>query len=124
MRKPIIPALICSLLLLALSPRAGFAHYHHHYHHGGAALAWGVTGLVLGTTLAAFTYRPATTVVYAAPPPAYPPPAYGYRYAPAIPPGYCRWERYVLDGYGRTLLDGYGQPIKEYTIGSCQYPPN
>ena len=120
MRKPIIAVLICSCLLLSLSPRAGYAHYHH----GGAALAWGLTGLVLGSSLAAFTYRPPPTVVYAPPPPVYPPPAYGYGYAPAIPPGYCRWERYVLDGYGRALLDGYGQPIKEYTIASCQYPPN
>lgn len=118
MRKHIIWVLMSCLLLLSLSPRPGHAHY---YHHGGEALAWGLTGLVLGTTLAAFTYRPAPTVVYA-PPPVYRPPAYGY--APAIPPGYCRWERYVLDGYGRALLDGYGQPIKEYTIASCQYPPD
>lgn len=122
MRKPILPVLLCSCLLLSLSPRAGYAHHHHH--HGGVALAWGLTGLVLGSSLAAFTYRPAPTVVYAPPPPVYPPPAYGYGYAPAIPPGYCRWERYVLDGYGRVLHDGYGQPIKEYTIASCQYPPN
>ena len=68
MRKSIVPVLICSCLLLSLSPRAGFAHHHHHYHHGGAALAWGLTGLVLGSTLAAFTYRPPPSVVYAAPP--------------------------------------------------------
>jgi len=42
---------------------------------------------------------------------------------PAAPAGKCRWERYVLDGNGRPSLDPYGQPVKEYSIGSCLYPP-
>ena len=114
MRKKILLALVLSLLVTPFSPTAGGCHYHH----GGVALAWGVTGFFLGSTLAAFTYRP---VVYAAPPPVYYPPV--YTYAPAVPPGMCRWERSVLDRYGRTLLDQYGRPVKEYTLGSCQYPP-
>ena len=89
-----------------------------------------VLGKMIGGALVAAATQP---VVYAAPPPvaAYPPySAYGppaqasvYSYPPAVPPGLCRWERYVLDGQGRALLDAYGQPIREYTIGSCQYPP-
>jgi len=47
----------------------------------------------------------------------YQPPLYNYK--PNVPPGMCRWERFVLDGYGRTLLDPSGQPVKEYTIGPC-----
>lgn len=42
---------------------------------------------------------------------------------PAIPPGRCRWERYLLDGHGRPVLDPYGGPVKEYRIGSCHSPP-
>ena len=117
MGKKTLLALVLSLLVTPFSPTAGWCHYHH----GGVALAWGVTGFFLGSTLAAFTYRPPPPVVYAAPPPVYYPPV--STYAPAVPPGMCRWERYVLDRYGRTLLDQYGRPVKEYTLGSCQYPP-
>lgn len=42
-----------------------------------------------------------------------------YNYKPDVPPGMCRWERFVLDGYGRPLLDPSGQPVKEYTIAPC-----
>ncbi|ADW17345.1 hypothetical protein Despr_1175 [Desulfobulbus propionicus DSM 2032] len=103
------------MLCLLLTPSVGYSHHHH----GDAALAWGLTGLFIGSMLTAAAYRP--PVVYAAPPAVYRPPVYAY--APSVPPGSCRWERYVLDGYGRALLDPYGRPIKEYTIGPCDYPP-
>ena len=124
------------LLTLCLTPSAGlswYGHrpYHHHHYHGGDAWAWGLSGLIIGGALVAAATQP---VVYAAPPPVVyapplpvvyaPPPAAVYAYPPDVPPGMCRWERYVLDGYGQTLLDRNGQPIKEYTLGSCQAPPN
>ena len=42
---------------------------------------------------------------------------------PVVPPGLCRWERTVLDGFGRPILDRFGRPVKEYAIGSCVAPP-
>ena len=39
------------------------------------------------------------------------------------PPGQCRWERQILDRYGRPVLDQRGQPLREYTIGPCWRPP-
>jgi hypothetical protein len=101
-----------------------YHHYHGGSHHYGDALAWGlVGGLVVGMALA----NP--------PPPPPPPPwAYGYPAVPAgpivytspppIPAGMCRWERGVLDGYGNQLYDQNGQPVRQYTIGSCRYPPH
>ena len=65
---------------------------------------------------------PASTVQYVTPPPVATTQVYDY--PPQVPSGMCRWERYVRDGYGRFVLDQFGQPIKEYTIGSCQFPPN
>jgi len=115
MGKKTILALIFSLLVTSFSPTAGWSHYH-----GDVALAWGLTGFFLGSTLAAFAYRP-PPVVYAAPPPVYRPPVSSS--APAVPVGMCRWERYVLDRFGRTVFGPYGQPVKEYTLGSCHYPP-
>jgi hypothetical protein len=47
----------------------------------------------------------------------YLPPLYNDK--PDVPPGMCRWERFVLDGYGRPLLDPTGQPVKEYSIAPC-----
>ena len=41
-----------------------------------------------------------------------------------LPPGMCRWERYLLDAGGRVLLDGYGRPMKEVMVGPCLAPPN
>jgi len=126
MKKKILGALVCCLLLMPLSPSAGWGRHHHwaghshHYHHGGAALAWGLSGLLLGSVLIASAYNPPMAVVYA-PPPVYQPPV--TTYAPAVPPGMCRWERYVLDQYGSVMYDRSGNPIKEYTLGSCQYPP-
>lgn len=116
MKRKTILALVCSLLMVSFSPTAGWSHHYH----GDVALAWGLTGFFLGSTLAALAYRPPPPV-YAAPPPVYRPPV--TTYAPAVPPGMCRWERYVLDGYGQPLVDRYGRPIKEYTLGACQYPP-
>ncbi len=135
MKKRLIAGVALSLFALSLYPATGMAWHHpprsYYHHHGhGDDWVWGLTGLLIGGALVAAATQP---VVYAAPPPvaAYPPySAYGppaqanvYNYPPAVPPGLCRWERYVLDGQGRALLDAYGQPIREYTIGSCQYPP-
>ncbi|MCL1979457.1 MAG: hypothetical protein FWG62_00065 [Proteobacteria bacterium] len=97
----------------------GYSGYHRHYGSGGWIL--GLGGLVLGTAIVASALQPPPPqVVYAAPPP---PPVGYYSYRPAVSPGACRWERYVLDGYGRAMFDRYGQPIKEYTTGPCDYPP-
>jgi hypothetical protein len=138
MKKRLVAGVALSLFALSLLPATGMAWHHrprpyyshHHYHGHSDDWVWGLTGLLIGGALVAAATRP---VVYAAPPPvvAYPPySAYGppaqarvYSYPPAVPPGLCRWERYVLDGQGRALLDAYGQPIREYTIGSCEYPP-
>jgi hypothetical protein len=117
MGKKTILALVFAALVAPCTPATGWSHHHH----AGIALAWGLTGFFLGSTLAAFAYPPPPPVVYAAPPPVYRPPV--TTYVPAVPRGMCRWERYVLDRYGRTMLDPYGYPVKEYTLGSCQYPP-
>ncbi len=101
MKKKAVLALACSLLLTPFSP---VAVWSHHSCYAGVALGWGLTGLFLGSVLTSLAYRPS-------PPPMYP------------PPGMCRWERSVLDPYGRTLLDRYGRPVKEYALGSCRYPP-
>lgn len=98
-------------------PYQGNLHYRRH---GDEALFWGLTGLFLGTVLlSAFLQppRPPVPMVYGAPK------SRIYTYPPAVPPGMCRWERYILDNYGRMVLDQYGHPVKEYTLGSCQYPP-
>ncbi len=150
MNKKIGLLLAVVIATLALTPATGQAWYRHgpsryygnHYYHGGGdAWAWGLTGLVLGGAIVAAASQPAfyappyQTVVYAppyqsvvyAPPPqtvVYAQPAASvYNYPPSVPPGMCRWERYVLDGYGRTVLDQNGQPVREYTLGSCQSPP-
>lgn len=118
-------ALLIGVMAVSLVPSVGMGryshgayyshHYGHHHHHHGDALLFGLGGLVLGTTIAAAALQPPPRPVVYAPP--------VYTYQPAVPPGMCRWERYVLDGYGRTLYDHYGQPVKEYTVGPCQYAP-
>ena len=138
MNKRLVAVIALSLFALSLCPATGMAWHHpprpyysHHYHGHSDDWVWGLTGLLIGGALVAAATQP---VVYAAPPPAvtayppystYGPPAQARVYSspPAVPPGLCRWERYVLDGQGRALLDAYGQPIREYTIGSCGYPP-
>jgi hypothetical protein len=128
MVKKTIFALMVVIMATSLVPSEGMCRYAYHggSYHGGShhgyyndAWLWGVGGLVLGTTIAAVSLQqpPPQTVVYGAPQPAV------YAYPPNVPPGMCRWERYVLDGYGRTLLDQRGQPVREYTTGPCQYPP-
>lgn len=117
MIKKTILALACSMLIIPMAPTVGECH-----HHGGDVLFWGLTGLLVGSTIAAISSAPPAPVVYAEPPPpAYPPPAYGY--AARVPADSCRWERYVLDGYGRVMHDSYGRPVKEYTTGPCNQPP-
>jgi hypothetical protein len=121
------------LLLTPLSPSVGLTwysqppgpYYHdrsyyghgHHDHYDDDAWLW-VGGILLGTLFLATMLQPPSPPVY------YQPPTQIYTYPPYVPPGMCRWERYILDSNGRFVLDQYGQPIKEYTIGSCQFPPN
>lgn len=124
MVKKSVFALMMGALLLA--PSTGRCWHgepmHRHGGHGDDALLWGVGGLVLGAAIVGAALQPAPPppqpVVYVEPQPA------AYVYQPRVEPEMCRWERYVLDGYGRTLFDQYGQPAKEYTTGPCQYPPN
>jgi len=118
MKKKIIVAFVVGSLLTPLLPSVGMCWYHHGYYRGDA-LAWGLGGLMVGTVVTAAALQPRPQVVYTTPPPAV------YTSRPVnLPPGMCSWERYVLDGYGRTLLNQYGQPAMEYTVGPCQYPPN
>ena len=131
--KMLAPVLALCLFTLCLTPATGlgwhghrpyYPRYHHSHHSHGDAWVWGLSGLILGGALVAALTPP---VVYAESPRPIiynPPPAPIYTYPPAVPPGMCRWERYVLDGYGNQEFDQNGQPIKEYTLGSCQYPPN
>jgi hypothetical protein len=95
---------------------------HHGSSHHNDAWVWGLGGLVVGSVLAAafLQYPPPPQAVYGYPPA----PTKIYSYKPSIPPGMCRWERTVLDYYGRPVLDQNGRPVMEYTIGSCQSPPN
>ena len=129
MVKKLVAGLLVAALAVPLVPSAGMCwyggppppRYHHHHHHGGDAWLWGLGGLVLGSAIVATAMQPAPPprqVVYVDPPPV------AYSYAPRVVPRTCRWERYVLDGYGRTVFDRYGQPVKEYTTGPCDYPPN
>jgi len=131
MKNKMIIGLLVSVLTVPFIPAMSMAgpgrHYHGHHghyrHHGsGSGWVWGLGGLMLGSVLVAAAMQPPPPrqVVYAAPPP--PPVAY-YPYQAPVSTGTCRWERYVLDGYGRTMFDRYGQPIKEYTTGPCGYPP-
>jgi len=109
------------------------------------SLAWAQTDSFLRSPFAA-AFDP-TRRLYQPPPPPYPAPAVAtdsflrspfvaafdpaprlYQPSlspplPALPPGKCSWERYLLDGSGRPVLDQYGQPVKEYSIGSCHSPP-
>lgn len=127
--------LVVALLCTPLSPSVGLTWYSHppgpyygggyygHYDHGyydhdDDAWLW-VGGILLGTLfltsmLQQPTYEPQ---VYYQPQPQI------FNYPPYVPPGMCRWERYIRDSQGRFILDQYGQPIKQYTLGSCQAPP-
>ena len=127
MVKKTVLAVMVGVLLLSLLPSTGSCWYaeprrHGHGGHGDDALLWGLGGLVLGAAVVGAALQPAPPppqpVVYVEPQPA------AYAYQPRVESEMCRWERYVLDGYGRTLFDQYGQPAKEYTTGPCQYPPN
>lgn len=127
--------LAVALLFTPFSPTAGLAwysqppgpyyhggyygHYEHGYHDDDAWLWFG--GILLGTLfLATMLQQPAPEPqgYYQQQQPQV------YSYPPYVPPGLCRWERYIKDINGMFILDQYGQPVKEYTIGSCQYPPN
>jgi hypothetical protein len=108
------------------------SHFSHHYHgyYGGDALAWGLAGLVVGSAiaLAAVPQRAPAQIVYTTPVYTAPPVDTRYRgvvysYPPQVPPGMCRWERYRLDNFGRYVIAPDGQPVKEWTLGSCQYSP-
>ena len=129
MVKKLVAGLLVAALAVPLVPSAGMCWYggppppprYHHHHHGGDAWLWGLGGLVLGSAIVATAMQPSPPprqVVYVDQPPA------TYSYAPQVASRTCRWERYVLDAYGRTVFDRYGQPVKEYTSGPCDYPPS
>jgi len=142
MFRKAVCAIVFILLTISLLPSTGMcwnSGYHGGGYHGGYggyhggyynnnAWAWGLGGLVVGSALtAAVLYQPPPPAVYAYPPPQQvvyaPAPTQVYANKPSIPPGMCRWERAVLDSYGRPILDQRGYPMLEYTIGSCQSPP-
>lgn len=133
MTKKLIAGLLVASLSIPLMPDPGMSwhggppppsRYHHRHHHknsSGDAWLWGLGGLVLGSAIVATVMQPpARQAVYAEAPP---PPVYA-PYPRAYAPEQCRWERYVIDGYGRNVYDHYGQPLKEYTTGPCDYPPS
>jgi len=136
MVKKISIGLLVSILAVPLIPTTGMSwhgggprssfhgryggHYHYGRHHRSGAWLWGLGGLILGSAVVAAAMQP-PAVAYPYSYSSYPYSPYAYQ--PRVAPGACRWERYVLDGYGRTMLDRYGQPIKEYTTGPCDYPP-
>ncbi|MCL2458667.1 MAG: hypothetical protein FWF31_07435 [Desulfobulbus sp.] len=138
MTKKMVIGLLVSILAVTLAPATGmcwrggpsynyryYGHGYYRHYYGSDAWVWGLGGLMLGSVLVAAAMQPPPPqVVYVEPSPpriVYSPVAYSYQPRPAQ--GECRWERYVLDGYGRTVFDRYGQPIKEYTTGPCNYPP-
>ena len=128
-------ALAFAMILTAISPSVGMSRYyhssghghyghysyHHHHHDSDEALFWGLTGFFLGTALLYAFLQPPPQQEYRT---YVAPQVRIYTYPPRVPPGMCRWERYILDNYGRIMLDQYGQPVMEYTLGSCQYRPN
>jgi hypothetical protein len=134
MVKKLVNVFMIAVLAVPLAPTVGmcwyggpppprYPHYYNGHHGGGDAWVWGLGGLVLGTAIAATVLQPPPPpppqrVVYVDPQPVV------YSYQPRVAPRMCRWERYVLDGYGRTVFDQYGQPVKEYSTGPCGYPPN
>jgi hypothetical protein len=103
--------------------RPSHGHYRHH-HHGSNAWLWGLGGLALGSAIVATAVQtpPPQQVVYVEQPVYTPPPA-AYSYPTQVAPGTCRWERNMLNRYGRIVFDQYGQPVKEYATGPCDYPP-
>lgn len=144
-RKTILALVLC-MVALPLTPTEGLSwrshyhypssHHHYRYYHHDDAWTWGVAGFIVGSMLTAVITRPVVysparpTVVYVEQPPprirAYSSPVVQsriYTYPPEVPPGMCRWERPMLDEYGRTILNRAGMVAKVYTLGSCQYPP-
>lgn len=125
--------LLVSMAIAAVNPSVTMAghsrapgHHHpqHYYYpsHGDDAFFWGLTGLILGTAFLSVVLQPPVQQV---PEPYYiVPQVQIYGYPPPVPPGMCRWERYHLDEYGRMILDQYGQPVLEYTLWPCEYPPD
>lgn len=99
-------------LLLALIATAGWAttawgHYTSGVEHVGERTA----SFLASPFVAAFDPAP---VLYRQPLAPYP---------TDLPPGMCRWERFILDSSGRPLFDPNGNPLKEYTVGPCTQPP-
>ena len=104
-----------------------YGHRYYRNDHDDEALLWSLGGVLIGSIfLAALLQQPQNDPgpVYSAPAQTYSSPPQTYSYPPSVPPGMCRWERYIVDPNGRMVVDQYGQPVKEYTLGSCQYPPN
>ncbi len=152
-RKTILALVLCMIALPltpaeGLSWRGNYHYqkYRHHsrYYYHDDAWVWGIAGFMVGSALTAIVTRPVVygpphpavvyaprrpSVVYVEPSPsriAYQSPvgqARIYTYPPEVPPGMCRWERPMLDEYGRSVLNRDGMPAKVYTLGSCEYPP-
>lgn len=138
MKKVLSAVFIAVLLAVPMMPAQGWCwrgdrhhghhgHRHHHYHsHGDEAVLFGLGGLVLGATAIALMQEPRPRrVVYVDPAPAayaYGPPV-TYAYAPPVVERTCRWERFILDGWGRYMYDRHGRPVKEYATGPCDAPP-
>ena len=101
-----IDAIMFSMVVMSLPP--------------STALSYSASGVELvGERTAAFLASPFAAAFDPAPL-AYPPPLHAYARQPSS--GMCRWERFVLDNNGKPVLDQDGKPLKEYVIGSCQYP--
>lgn len=91
---------------------------------GWSTMAWGhyTSGVEhVGERTASFLASPFVAAFDPAPVMVRPPLAAPY--PPDLPPGICRWERFILDSSGRPLFDPSGNPLKEYTIGPCTQPP-
>ncbi len=135
MRKPTTLALILGIVMFYWLPSLAWGASDY-----GSGQAWGQPEAFLRSPFAAafdpshrlyqppmYGYKPDQTAAsflrspfvaaFDPAPGIYQPPLYNYK--TDVPPGMCRWERFVLDGYGRPLLDPSGQPVKEYALGPC-----
>ncbi|ADW18655.1 hypothetical protein Despr_2517 [Desulfobulbus propionicus DSM 2032] len=109
MIKKILLGCAFGAMVLSWSPAAAYGPYSSGVEHVGERTA----SFLASPFVAAFDPSPGAArhgrPIYLSPPP--------------VPPGMCRWERQVLDQFGRPVLDQYGQPLREYTIAPCLTPP-
>jgi hypothetical protein len=112
-RFPMIKRTILALVVLWMATAWPAATVWGHYTSGVEHLGERTADFLASPFVAAFDPAPAVETLW--------PPI--TLYPPPVPPGMCRWERQVLDSYGRPLLDQNGHPLREYTIGPCDVPP-